>query len=332
MKGALFLFRVPRRIQRRLCTEIRTWVLPVPIMAWLWLINHLGKAAVVSGEGPVVSLTTYGKRIRTVYFAIESISRGRKLPSRLILWIDDPVLFGNLPFSLRRLMKRGLEVKLCKNYGPHTKYYPYLEVEKELAASLVTADDDVLYPRNWLAALVVASARSPNTVVCYRAHVVVIDGVNVSPYRSWKPCCTTTPSLQHFATGVSGALYPPTVLECFRRAGAGFVEFCPKADDVWLHAQTIRAGFRVSQIGASPRHFWTILGTQEIALWRSNCQENDNDRQITATYTAADIEIMKQGFSLPFAGKGDRYAQSSNQATASVGLIIAERAREARDF
>ena len=332
MKGALFLFRISRRILRRALTEIRTWVLPVPMMACLWLINHFGRAAVISEVGPVVSLTSYGKRIRTVYFAIESISRGRRLPSRLILWIDEPELFGNLPFSLRRLMKRGLEVKLCKNYGPHTKYYPYLEVEKELAMPLVTADDDVLYPRNWLAALMVASARLPNTVVCYRAHVVVIEEGKVSPYRNWKPCCTTTASLQHFATGVSGVMYPPTVLECFKRAGTEFVECSPKADDVWLHAQTIRAGFRVSQIGASPRDFWTILGTQESALWRSNCRENDNDRQITATYTAADVEIMKQDFSLPFAGQGDRYAHSGNQTTTSVGLIITENTREVQDF
>src|ERR1700728_1380397 len=60
-----------------------------------------------------------------------------------------------------------------------------------------------------------------------------------------KSFCATAPSLQHFATGVSGIPYPPTVLECFRRAGSEFLECCPKADHVWLHAQTIRAGSRV---------------------------------------------------------------------------------------
>ena len=50
------------------------------------------------------------------------------------------------PESLRRLERRGLEVRLTQNYGPHTKYYPSLADAIADGLPLVTADDDILYP------------------------------------------------------------------------------------------------------------------------------------------------------------------------------------------
>ena len=109
-------------------------------MRWLMLCNRFRWSAVAGGNsGPVVSLTTYGKRVQAVYLAIESIARGSALPSRLILWIDDPALYANLPPTLLRLKRRGLEIRYCKNFGPHKKYYPYVESQRAFNAPLVTA-------------------------------------------------------------------------------------------------------------------------------------------------------------------------------------------------
>ena len=121
-------------------------------MLWLTLRNHFSRSAIsIGGHGPVVSLTTYGKRANKAYLAIESIARGSLLPSRLILWLDEQVLYDDLPAPLFRLTRRGLEIKLCKNYGPHKKYYPYVESQTTFTSPLVTADDDTIYPRSWLA-------------------------------------------------------------------------------------------------------------------------------------------------------------------------------------
>jgi len=110
-------------------------------------------------------------RIDSVFLTIESIGRGELLPARIILWVDDPKVFASLPSSLRRLERRGLEVKLADNYGPHTKYYPYLTSEADIRHPLVTADDDILYPRGWLKGLAAAYALNDQVINCYRAHV-----------------------------------------------------------------------------------------------------------------------------------------------------------------
>ena len=156
-----FLCRAPR-VPSRLYWEISALV----FAGYLWLLNLYVRTAITQPGGPVVSLTSYGKRIRTVCLAIESIARGSMLPSRLILWIDDIAVFDNLPSGIRRLRQRGLEVRFCRNYGPHKKYYPYLASVETIEAPLVTADDDLLYPRYWLKELVEAFRQCPDVVNC----------------------------------------------------------------------------------------------------------------------------------------------------------------------
>lgn len=264
-------------------------------MAWLLLRNRFGWWPVTTGKpGPVVSLTTYGRRVQAVSLAIESIARGHVKPSRLILWLDDLALFANPPKSLLRLKRRGLEIRLCKNYGPHKKYYPFLEREEVFSVPLVTADDDVIYPVSWLAGLQTAYEQFPNCVNCYRGRVMTLTAGKIAPYREWPLCESADPSYRTVATGVSGVIYPGALLEALKAAGTDFETRCPKADDLWLHVRAIRSGFHIRQIQRKPIHFPTIPGTQATSLWAENCALDDgNDRQLNVTYEASDLELFE---------------------------------------
>jgi hypothetical protein len=243
----------------------------------------------------VLSLTTFGERSKKAYLAIESIADGSVLPSRLIMWIDDERLFDNLPATIRRLQKRGMEVKLSRNLGPHTKYYPYVESTQTFNAPLTIADDDVLYPRYWLKELSEANREYPNVVNCYAAHVIPISEDGFEKYKNWKLCNSTTPCFCHLAMGCTGVIYPIPFLALLKRAGAAFETCCPKNDDFWLHVQALRAGYKVRQI--HPRlpyfSFQGIPGTQRIALWHDNVEGDGNERQIRATYTEADVQVLR---------------------------------------
>jgi hypothetical protein len=80
-------------------------------------------------------------------------------------------------------------------------------------------------------------------------------------------------------------------LEYLRNAGDSFTACCPKADDLWLHVQALRAGFKVRQISKKLFRLAIIPNTQSVALWNDNGIDG-NDRQIAATYTESDIRIM----------------------------------------
>jgi hypothetical protein len=254
--------------------------------------NVFSRTPLVQNSGPTVSMTTYGARIDSVFLALETIGRGAIRPGRLVLWIDDPVRFSKLPVSLRRLQKRGLEIELCENFGPHTKYYPYVEAHNDFTEPLVTADDDVLYPTNWLSGLIDAYENDDQVISCYCARTLRVDGQRLAPYVTWPLCSSTQPSLRNFVTGVSGVIYPPPFLAHLKAAGREFVDVCPKADDVWLHVNAVRLRYRVRQIKDVALTFQVVPGTQELALYQSNMFGGGNDEQISKTYRASDIAAL----------------------------------------
>jgi hypothetical protein len=258
----------------------------------LTLRNALARNPVVTPGGPVVSITTYGKRVHSAYLALESIADGSALPSRMILWVDERAVLQNLPRSLRRLEERGLEIKLTADYGPHKKYYSYLESTEIFDAPLVTADDDMIYPRGWLGGLVRSFKRNDAVVNCYRAHVMKIVDGEIAPYLSWSPCRSVVPSFLNFSTGVSGSIYPPAFLRKLKAAGKEFAQHCPNADDVWLHVNAVRSGFAIRQIGAYPLNFPSVPDTQEDGLYMSNAYLSQNDIQIRNTYNPKDIRVL----------------------------------------
>lgn len=321
------------KIHRKLVYKLAPRLVPGQVRT-LQKINETSRERVVAEGGPVVSLTTYGPRIDTVHLTIESIGRGRLKPSRLTLWLDDAKRFNDLPAGLRRLQARGLEVMLTENLGPHTKYYPYVASLAQHTVPLVTADDDIVYPRWWLQRLVAAYRAEPEQINCYRAHVVAlgaaaassgtvapgaapasngaapgapaahgdasagaavtVDGTTIRSYRDWPPCSSRAPRWRHFATGVSGVIYPPRILNFMHAQGDAFRACCPKADDIWLHAMALRAGMRVRQIGRLPRYFEGLPGTHDQGLVHFNSFNGGNDRQVAATYDAADLRKMIQ--------------------------------------
>ncbi|NLF05714.1 MAG: hypothetical protein GX593_12040 [Actinomycetales bacterium] len=242
----------------------------------------------------MVSLTTFGVRTARVHLAIESIGRGAQLPSRLVLWLDDPGQLARLPRSLRRLERRGLEVRQSANYGPHTKYFPYVMSLETHVAPLVTADDDTVYPHDWLTRLVAAHRTTPDHVVCHRARRLTLDADGeITPYVQWRFVSDAEPSPLNLATGVAGVLYPVTMLHALREAGENFQDCAPRTDDIWLHAVALRAGVPVRQIDASAGLFPLVPSTQAVSLLADNVHGTGNDDAVRRTYGSADLALLR---------------------------------------
>ncbi len=241
--------------------------------------NRTSRASILGDADANVSLTSYGKRISTVWQTIETIGAGNTRPRRLILWLDDAEALGDLPPSLRRLQARGLEIRRCLDYGPHKKYFPYVNeiLPSEPDRTLVTADDDVLYPANWLNDLL--SAHRPNQVTAFRARIR-----GEGPYRTWPICQTSEASDTVFATGTSGVAYPPAVLLTLRHRGDAFTRVCPRADDYWLHYATIASGMQIRQVRESAALWWSVPTARNRGLWDGTGTANDAIADKTRRY------------------------------------------------
>lgn len=283
----------PKRLGSKLLRESKIFVLTIQ----LEITNRLQTTAILGDVDCVVSLTSHGRRLRRVHRSIESIARGDSTPRKMILWVDNDVDIASLPRPVKRLMHRGLEVRASTDaYGPHTKYYPYVSSVEKHIVPLVTADDDILYPRHWLARLTEAvKATETESIVCYRAHRVELHHEGLAPYSTWRPVRGVHISATNFATGVSGVWYPPIMLNSLRAAGTGFQETCPRADDIWLHVVALRNAIPVRQVEVESQFFFIANGSQVHNLLSDNAHSGGNDEQIRATYSAQDFQRLRNG-------------------------------------
>jgi hypothetical protein len=259
----------------------------------LYCRNLLSREPVVDPTSAVdVSLTTYGRRTRYVFGAIESIGHGRVKPRRVYLWVDAETA-ANPPSALARLERRGLELRETADYGPFKKFYPYVTREWDGQVPLVTADDDVVYPHYWLAELLETHARHPEDAVAYRAHQMRLEGSGFASYASWERPTDPGASYAIFGTGVSGILYPEPAVAALAAAGDGFLQDCPHADDVWIHWVLVQSGIKERTVPGRDGEFPSLPRSQHVALWFTNRVDGRNDAYISAMYGPELVEQIR---------------------------------------
>lgn len=115
--------------------------------------SPLPKQRTTQGERMVVSLTTFPLRIGKVHLTIQSILRQSRPADRILLWLSKEEFpeEAQLPANLLRLKEKGLDIRFCDNIRSFKKvFYTAQEFENDV---IVTADDDALYPENWLEGL-----------------------------------------------------------------------------------------------------------------------------------------------------------------------------------
>jgi len=261
----------------------------------LYLRNRWSSESVLDPSGPVLSLTTHSYRLERVFYAIESIANGRRKPSQINLWITDEKSYLHPPATLQRLKLRGLEIHLTEDLGPHTKYFPYVNRENEFDLPLATADDDVIYPREWLQELIAGYEGNSSAIHCFRAHRMRMSNTpntRLFPYDSWTPCENKHPSHLNFVTGVCGVIYPPEYLKYLRQHGKAFMQCCPTSDDIWLTVIALRGGFKIAQLKDNSEGFPTIPKTQMKRLYDFNVLLGANQIQLIRTFSEVDLSAL----------------------------------------
>lgn len=276
----------------RLIQEVISRLHSASLACGLRVRNRWTRTPVTCPNGPVVSLTTFGPRIPRVHRGIESIARGTVRPSRLVLWLDDTASLADLPRPLRRLIDRGLEVATTEDVGPHKKYHPYVQSIPDHHVALVTADDDVIYPRRWLEDLIAGHESHSTDVIAHVARRIELCENTIAPYTSWRHSAPDSASVANFAIGFGGVLYPAPLLNALRRNGEGFRAIAPRADDVWLHRTALRDGRVVRRVQTRGR-FVPVFGARDGGLMAANVANGGNDVQVRAAYSPADIAILR---------------------------------------
>lgn len=101
---------VSEKVAERLRPAI-SWYTVRAKVEWLNISDWIKGRPVTSNCPVTVSLTSHGSRLATVHTSIQSIAAGKVRPGRMILWLNGDPSAHELSTPLKRLQKRGLEIR-----------------------------------------------------------------------------------------------------------------------------------------------------------------------------------------------------------------------------
>ncbi|MGN1105557.1 MAG: glycosyltransferase family 8 protein [Huintestinicola sp.] len=230
----------------------------------------------------ILSMTSYGPRLKTVHITVGTLLRQTVKPDKIVVCISEAD-YKNITPQMKKLEKMGMiEIMQTEDLrSPHMKYF--FTMQKYPDDIIITVDDDVIYRADLVEKLYEAYKQFPECVCACRVHRMRLDEEGgLRPYREWKMRSSEyilMPRNDYFATGVGGVLYPPHIMheDLFRLDI--IKETCLKADDVWLKFMELLNGVKVV-LADRNQALEYIDDTQQAGLFNNNVGENQNDIQI----------------------------------------------------
>jgi hypothetical protein len=270
LENIYFIYKTAR-------TKCRKWVTG-------WCICHkIFPSLVIRNNHPqyIITLTSYRDRVeKTAPYAIYTLFKQNILPDRIILYVAEGTA---IPPMLQILQKKGLEIRFCKDMGPHTKLVPALMDFPEDV--LITADDDIYYPKNWFKRLKGAYLNDPSKIHCHRTREISFDSNhNLKPYKEWPITDTIKNGDFVFPNGVGGIIYPPHSLDPLCIDVRLFQALTPKADDIWFWAMANLRGTKFSIIKKGYSRYLKCVDWEDNAIGLNlyNVENDGNMPQLNA--------------------------------------------------
>lgn len=252
------------------------------------IIKHIKVEGLALNTNPrkekvVVSLTTFPNRIGIIHHTIKTLFLQTYKPDRIILWLADSQFPDRLlPRELETLLDQGLEVRYCKDYRSHKKYFAALQEQKE-DEIIITFDDDIIYDLHSIENVVRQHSVYPECIVVNMCHYLRYDkNGKILPYNKWhstdKESCT--PNNYNTPLTGSGCLYPYKALRIEAFDWELIRELAMNTDDLWIYMQVLLSGRQIVSIPRQVNTFTCIGSSQNIKLADINCINNGNDKVI----------------------------------------------------
>lgn len=241
--------------------------------------DQLGKNANPAMVDVVISLTSIPSRLSTLHLTIKSLLNQGVSFEKIILWLHHD-LEKNLPPALQKLQGKRFEIRYCATTEPHRKLVETLKLHPDRI--IVTCDDDVMYPDDWLFRLLESWKHTPDDIVAHRCRKIRFKDGEIMPYRTWHSEPTGQSSSHAVALGWGGVLFPPGSLDDRVLDRDAYMRLSPRADDLWYKAMATLKGtaMRKSQLPyPAPIQ---IIASQSMSLEKKNVGEDLNRVQLLA--------------------------------------------------
>ncbi|ONG48219.1 hypothetical protein BKE38_22270 [Pseudoroseomonas deserti] len=241
-----------------------------------------------------VSLTSISSRMGTICETLQSIL-DQDYDGELQLHLHlspEPYLLDagvpTLPRALQALKRRAgerLQIHEGPNFGPYRKLLPYLHRNWGLSKLVVTADDDTIYPADWLRGLVDAYL-TYGCVIASRGHRIIVKDNKIAPYRSWMGTrIDENPSHFILPTGKDGILYNTAFFPIGVLNIEEALKLAPTADDLWFRWHLAASGVQTFILNMDYRSSTFVETDYESSLYLNFNRGGANDVAIASLET-----------------------------------------------
>lgn len=188
---------------------------------------------------PIISFTSYKDRLPYICDVIKSILNNTIKPYKIILNLyKDDVKY--ITRELHKLIYHNIvELYICDlDIRPHKKYYYTMLRYKD--NPIITIDDDVIYPSDFIESLINSYKKYPNCVSGRRVHKIKYknDGT-IDLVKNWILSYNKIidPSFDITHSGVGGVLYPPDILKISEKCLPDILEYISVDDKYILYLE-----------------------------------------------------------------------------------------------
>ena len=202
-------------------------------------------------EDLVVSLTSFPLRIGKLHRVIRGLLEQCLQPRKIVLYLSlEEFPDRTVPNKLAALTGGRFEIRFVEgNLRPYKKLLYALEDFP--GSTIITVDDDNLYPTDCLARLWEAASANPRTIICERGRRIEIRNGEILPYLEWPVTRSSKPSFLIFPVGGWGVLYPTRSLHPMIGQLDLVKEIAPPNDDVWFKAMSLLQEVPCHAIGST---------------------------------------------------------------------------------
>ena len=241
--------------------------------------NQLGKNASPAGVEVVISLTSLPSRLSSLHLTIKSLLNQSVSFEKVILWLHQD-LKDSLPALLDELQGERFEIRYSATTEPHRKLVETLKLHPDRV--IVTCDDDMMYPKDWLFRLLESWRQTPDEIVAHRCRRIRIENGEMLPYRTWRGESDGESSPLTIALGWGGVLFPPYSLDERVLERDTYMRLSPDADDLWYKAMATLKGTAIRKSRDPYPAPIPIIGSQSISLGKKNIDDDLNRVQLMA--------------------------------------------------
>jgi hypothetical protein len=263
---------------------------PAAIAGLYWRAMTIGgstpapRTTAPRAERIVVSLSTIPSRTAHLRPVLHSLLDQTEPADRIVLALPQfsaregraypPVAALDLP--------AGIEVLACDDLGPATKLLPALAAEP--AAAIVVVDDDVVYPRDFIATLLAAHRQQPAAAVGYRG-VRLKAGTPFVDLEHRFGSAVAAPTPVDVLFGTWGYLIPPGALDGAVHDLVAHPEHLRWVDDIWISGHLARRGVGRLVVPARSIPIETA-NARRAALTDGPNRSGENDRRAIEMFAA----------------------------------------------